>query len=56
MKSVISIIAPMYNEEAVVKLYAETTLGILRQINENYKYEILFVDDGSKDQTLESMY
>jgi len=55
MKSLISVIAPMYNEEAVVKEYTEITLDVLRQVNENYNYEILFVNDGAKDHTLERM-
>ena len=50
MKS-ISVVVPVYNEEGNVKdLHAE----ILKVCKEhNYKFEIIFVDDGSSDKTIE---
>ena len=48
----ISVVIPMYNEEEVVKtsyLRIEKVLEELKQ----YEYEIIFIDDGSKDKTLE---
>lgn len=50
----IRILVPCFNEASVIeKTYAELT-GIMQQDsrNNNYKYELLFVDDGSKDNTL----
>jgi len=55
MKKLITIIAPMYNEEAVVYKYTEVTLSALDVLKEKYDYEILFVHDGAKDNTLEKM-
>ena len=55
MKTLITIIAPMYNEEAMVYVYTETVLNILTQIEDKYDYEVLFVHDGSKDDTLLKM-
>jgi glycosyltransferase involved in cell wall biosynthesis len=47
----LSIIIPSYNEEAVLELtYRELTKELLKL---NRPYEILFIDDGSKDRTLE---
>ncbi len=49
----ISIIVPCYNEEEVINLfYKKINEVVLSKITEKYNYEILFVDDGSKDNTL----
>lgn len=49
----ISIIVPCYNEEEVLKLfYDEMKKEVLIKIQDKYDYELLFVDDGSKDKTL----
>lgn len=51
-KKKISIIIPTYNEEeALPKLY-EKLNGLMKSMK-NYDFEILFVNDGSKDRTLE---
>ncbi len=47
----LSIIVPCYNEEHVLKIFHETATQELRKI-ENIEYEIIFVDDGSRDNTL----
>lgn len=55
MKKLISIIAPMYNEEATCYQYTETTLSALEPLKDTYDYEIIFVHDGAKDNTLQKM-
>jgi len=48
----ISILIPAYNEEAVLeKLFAR--LGALANNNKKYDFEFFFVNDGSRDDTLE---
>ncbi len=47
----ISIVVPMYYEEEVAKECYSRLKGILEKI-ENYNYEIIFINDGSKDKTL----
>jgi len=47
----LSVIAPLYNEEESVKALYESITGALAPLKRNY--EILFVDDGSKDKTFE---
>lgn len=48
----ISILIPAYNEEAVLEpLYHR--LGKLANDNKSYDFEFLFVNDGSRDKTLE---
>ena len=50
-KKLISIVVPMYNEESTVKrLYAE--LNKVAWQMDAYEFEYIFVNDGSKDQTL----
>ena len=48
----ISIVIPMYNEEAVAKECYKRITSVLLELT-NYDYEIVIVDDGSKDKTLE---
>lgn len=47
----ISIVVPMYNEEKVVPLFFSAINDVLKTIP-NYRFEIVVVNDGSKDQTL----
>ena len=56
MAKLISIIAPMYNEEEVCPLYIEETMKVVRQLEPEYRVEIICVHDGAKDHTLEKMY
>lgn len=56
MSKLISIIAPMYNEEQVCPLYIEETMKVVRQLEPEYRVEIICVHDGAKDHTLEKMY
>ena len=44
----LSIIVPCYNEEKVVSLFYNT---LKSELNNNYLYEIIFVNDGSRDNT-----
>ena len=52
MKTV-SIVIPMYYEEEVAKECYEKVSNVLKSLKEKYDYEIIFVNDGSKDKTLE---
>lgn len=46
----LSVVAPMYNEEAVIESYIEKTVEILDQ---NFQdYELILIDDGSTDHTV----
>ncbi len=49
----ISIILPSYNEEKMISAAAETISGIMDK--ENIPFELIFVDDGSKDKTWEQI-
>lgn len=55
MKKIISIIAPMYNEEGLVHVYCTETVNVLRPLCDKYDFELLLVNDGSKDGTYSLM-
>ena len=50
----ISVIVPMYYEEKIVSECYNRLTSVLKNI-ENYEYEIIFINDGSKDKTLEML-
>ena len=50
-KPFLSIVAPCYNEEDVIDIFLEKIFAVLQQLGRSY--EIVFVNDGSKDNTLE---
>lgn len=54
-RQLISVIAPMYNEESLVKEYCEETVNSLEHICDSYDYEILLINDGSTDSTWSKM-
>ena len=51
MEKKLSLIIPCYNEEEVIELSINTMIESLKNIKESY--ELIFVNDGSKDKTLE---
>ncbi|MFN0201004.1 MAG: glycosyltransferase family 2 protein [Bacteroidia bacterium] len=52
MKAFISVVVPAFNEESNVSILAEKVVALLEK---EYHYEIIFIDDGSKDKTLETL-
>lgn len=55
MKQLLSVIVPCYNEEKVILMTYQRLSEILfvDGKSQNYKYELVFIDDGSKDQTVD---
>lgn len=49
----LSIVVPCYNEEEVLKIFYEELIKVINKLENKYEYEIVFVNDGSKDSTLE---
>ncbi|MDY2889683.1 MAG: glycosyltransferase family 2 protein [Candidatus Caccosoma sp.] len=49
MSKLISIIVPCFNEQEALPIFYETIIPYLNRLNTDY--EILFIDDGSKDNT-----
>ena len=54
MKQLITLLIPVYNESEVINLL-HTRLTTLREHNRAYRFEFLFVNDGSSDDTLEKI-
>ena len=48
----ISVVIPMYYEEEVAHLCYDRVSTVLKSLSDKYEYEIIFVNDGSKDKTL----
>lgn len=55
MKKIIEIIVPCYNEEECVSLFYSKIKDVFESTLSQYAFKILFVDDGSKDKTLEKV-
>ena len=51
----ISIIVPAYNEEEVIEMFYDKTIEVLKRLENEYIYELIFIDDGSKDETLNKL-
>ena len=51
-RELISVIIPCYNEQEAIPLYYKEMSKIMEEMKDN-DFELLFVDDGSKDRTLE---
>ena len=49
----ISVVIPMYYEEEVVDICYKRVVSNLKKLSDKYSYEIIFINDGSKDSTLE---
>ena len=56
MEKLVSIVAPMYNEEDTVDVFCTAVLEVFAGLRDRYKAEILLVNDGSTDKTCEKMH
>lgn len=55
ISKLISIIAPMYNESKLVNEYCKETLNAIAPLKDKYDFELILVNDGSKDDTYKLM-
>lgn len=49
----ITILIPVYNEEEVIEFLYKRLTDAIDKIKNTYEFEILFINDGSKDKTLD---
>ncbi|MBY0523903.1 MAG: glycosyltransferase family 2 protein [Gemmataceae bacterium] len=49
----LSIVCPAYNEEEVLPLFHAELSTVLATLEDTYRIEIVYVDDGSRDRTLQ---
>lgn len=54
MKKSISYVLPIYNEEDNIELFYKELCNAL-ELSKNYNYELIFINDGSKDSSLEKL-
>lgn len=54
-KNKITAVVPCYNEEAVIGLFYQEICRVAELMKETAEFEIMFVNDGSADHTLEKM-
>lgn len=52
-KQMLSIVAPVYNEEGVLGELLRRLVDTVACLEDGYDFEFIFVDDGSRDRTLE---
>ncbi|MEO7834862.1 MAG: glycosyltransferase family 2 protein [Ginsengibacter sp.] len=50
-KPFVSIVIPCYNEEAILKNNLNSIVDFMQERNSRYDWEIVIIDDGSKDKT-----
>ena len=55
MSKKISVVVPIYNEEKGIKKFLDERLFVALSEVKDYKFEVILVNDGSKDKTLESL-
>lgn len=53
MKKTVSIVIPSFNEELNIEVVAKTIHGVMEKLS--YTYKIVFVDDGSSDNSLKCL-
>lgn len=53
-KKIISYVLPIYNESGNIELLHKTLTGLIEK-NKKYKFEILYINDGSQDDSLERL-
>ena len=54
-KKLVSITIPCYNEEESLQVIYPAIVAVMEPLAENYEFELLLVNDGSKDGTLKQM-
>ena len=52
-RALVSIVAPVYNEEATLREFLGRTVEAVRSLSERYDFEFILVDDGSTDESIE---
>src|ERR1700751_1156072 len=51
-KRLVSIVCPAYQEEDVLPSFHQELSAVMTTLRDDYEFEIIYVDDGSRDGTL----
>lgn len=54
-RPLVSVVCPAYREQEVLPLFHQELSQVLATLESQYRFEILYVDDGSRDRTLDAM-
>jgi dolichol-phosphate mannosyltransferase len=54
-RTLVSLVCPAYHEQEVLPVFHQELCRVLAPLETRYHFEILFIDDGSRDNTLEAM-
>ncbi len=54
-KRLVSLICPVYNEAPSVHRFVDRASALARELAAPYVLEVIFIDDGSKDETLQTL-
>ena len=52
---VLSIVVPCYNEQTAIKIFYNEIIKVSKKLQPKVEFEIIFVDDGSRDNTLHAI-
>ena len=55
-KKCCSLVVPCYNEEKAIPYFYREIVTVMEQLKEELDFEVLFIDDGSTDQTLQLLH
>ena len=55
MQKLISYVLPVFNEEASIQEFYQTLSSAVSAIKDKYRFEFIFINDGSKDSSLEKL-
>ena len=54
-KPLLTIICPVYNEEACIPLFFDRLISVLDTVKDKYEFELIFTNNASQDQSLEKI-
>lgn len=55
IRPLVSIVCPAYEEEAVLPIFHSALSDAIEGLRDQYRFEIVYVDDGSRDRTFETL-
>lgn len=56
MKKLISLVIPCHNESINIKPLLERVITVMQSLESRFDYEVIFVNDGSKDDTIQKLF